>query len=160
MITIPRRERHHRTSGSKAVGDYLARHDMRPVAVYIPVKLHTVLTKLAIEAEASLQDFITKACESWYGEERELPPLVAPTRAKLDPHKIPTWYANIELHKRMKVLAVEVGSSVQQLILSALVEYAKDSPEVKALGIKTGYVPYSRTPSDPPQRVKPKSTAR
>lgn len=46
-------------------------------------------------------------------------------------------------------LAVDLDGTVQQLILSAIVEYLKDAPLVKALNIKTGYAPYARAPTDP-----------
>lgn len=36
--------------------------------------------------------------------------------------------------------------SVQQLVMSAVVDYLKDHPSVKALKIKTGYAPYARHP--------------
>ena len=48
----------------------------------------------------------------------------------------------------MKLAALELDGSVQQLILSALVDYLKDAPKVKALKIKTGYAAYARAPAE------------
>lgn len=151
MATPPIRRRVRRTTGSKTVGDYIDRHGVRPVAVYIPEKLHRALTHAAIQGETTLQAILTVACNTFYGTRRDLPPLVAPTRTKQDVHKSFTWYADVDLHKRMKMLAVDLDGTVQQLILSAVVEYMKDSPLIKALKIKTGYAPYARTPAEAPR---------
>ena len=46
----------------------------------------------------------------------------------------------------MKMLAVDLDGTVQQLIVSAVVDYMRDEPRIKALKIKTGYAPYARFP--------------
>lgn len=146
MTTPPARTRTRRTAGSKTLGEFIDRHGLRPVSVYLPEKLHRALTETAIEAETTIQAIITMACNTMYGTHHDLPPLVAPTRTKQDPHKSFTWYADIDLHKRIKLLAVDLDGTVQQLVLSAIVEYMKDAPRVKALKIKTGYAAYARAP--------------
>lgn len=151
MATPPARHRTRNTQGSKTVGDYIDRHGLRPVAVYVPLPLHTAFARTAIAAESNLQQLLTLACNTFYGSRHDLPPLLAPTRTKLDPHKSVTWYADIDLHRRMKMLAVDLDGSVQQLILSAMVEYLKDAPEVKALGLETGFPAYARAPAVLPQ---------
>ena len=151
MATPPTRTRVRRTTGSKTLGEFTDRHGLRPVAVYIPDALHRALTHTAIEAETNLQAIFTTACNAMYGTHRDLPPLVAPTRPTADPHKRYTWYADIDLHKRMKMLAVDLGGSVQQLIISAVLEHLKNAPKIKALRIKTGYAPYARTPESLPR---------
>lgn len=147
MPTPPTRTRVRRTVGSKTVGAYVDRHGLRPVSVYLPEKLHRALTHIAINSETPLQALFTLACGTFYGSGREIPPLIAPTKTKMDPHKSFTWYADVDLHKRIKLLAVDLDCSSQQLILSALVEHLKDSPQIKALKIKTGYAPYARAPN-------------
>ena len=112
MATPPARTRVRRTTGSQTLGAFIDRHGLRPVSVYIPVKLHRALTETAIEAETTLQALITMACNTLYGTRHDLPPLVAPTRTKQDPHKSFTWYADIDLHKRMKMLAVDLDGTV------------------------------------------------
>lgn len=156
MATPPARTRVRRTAGSQTLGAFIDRHGLRPVSVYIPLKLHRALTETAIEAETTLQALITMACNTLYGTRHDLPPLVAPTRTKQDPHKSFTWYADIDLHKRMKLLAVDLDGTVQQLVLSAIVEYMKDAPKVKALKIKTGFAAYARAPEalTPPKPAK------
>lgn len=146
MTTPPTRTRVRRTTGSKTLGKYIDRHGLRPVAVYVPEPLHRALTLIAIESETTLQAILTAACNTFYGARHDLPPLVAPTRTKQDPHKSFTWYADVDLHKRMKMLAVDLDGTVQQLVLSAVVEYMKDAPKLRALKIKTGYAPYARAP--------------
>lgn len=154
MATPPTRQRVRRTAGSKTLGKFIDRHGLRPVSVYIPYKWHRAFTEIAIEGETTLQAIITLACNTAYGTHRDLPPLTAPTRVKQDPHKSFTWYADIDLHKRMKLLAVDLDCSVQQLVMSAVVDYLKDHPKVKALEIKTGYAPYARLPVELPPPVK------
>lgn len=146
MATPPARRRVRRTKGSKIVAEYLDRHGVRPVAVYVPEKWHRAFSKIAIEGDTSLQAIMTLACGTAYGARRDLPPLVAPTRVKQDPHKSVTWYADVDLHKRMKMLAVDLDCSVQQLVMSAVVDYLKDHPSIAALKIKTGVAPYARHP--------------
>lgn len=159
MATPPTRSRVRRTTGSKTLGSYIDRHGLRPVAVYIPDPLHRALTYIAIETETTLQALITLACNTYYGTHRDLPPLVAPTRTKQDPHKSFTWYADIDLHKRMKLLAVDLDGTVQQLVLSAIVDYLKDAPKIKALKIKTGYAPYARAPLEGAPLPRPAKSA-
>lgn len=149
---IPIRHRVRRTKGSKTVGDYVDRHGLRPVAVYIPEELHRALAITALENESTLQQYMTLACHKHYGGAvPDVPPLMAPTRTKQDPHKSCTWYADIGLHHAMKLLSVEMDGSVQQLILSALVDYLKDAPRVKALHLQTGYPAYPRMPEELPR---------
>lgn len=148
MTTPPTRTRVRRTSGSQTVGNFIDRHGLRPVAVYIPEKLHRALTTIAIETETTLQAIVTMACNKYYGLGGDLPPLVAPTRTKQDPHKSFTWYADLDLHKKMKLLAVDLDGTVQQLVLSAIVNYMKDAPKIKALKIKSGYAAYARAPEE------------
>lgn len=155
MTTPPARTRTRRTAGSKTLGNFIDRHGLKPVSVYIPEDLHRALAATALEAETSLQALTTLACNTFFGHVADLPPLTAPTRTKQDPHKSFTWYADIGLHKRMKLLAIDIDGSVQQLILSALVEYLKDAPRIKKLRMKTGYAPYARAPEEltpPPGR--------
>lgn len=136
-----------RTPGSKSVGNYVDRHGLKPVSVYIPEKLHRALATTAIESETSLQQIFTLACHTFYGAmDDKAPPLTAPTHPKQDPHKNFTWYADIELHRYMKLLAVRMTSNVQQLVLSAVVNYMKSAPKVRALKIKTGFPAYARAP--------------
>jgi hypothetical protein len=146
MSVPPVRTRDRRTAGSKALAEYIENNGLKPVSVYIPTPWHKALAQVAIEADISLQALVTLAVNTFYGTHRDLPPLVAPTRIKADPHKNFTWYADLDLHKRMKLLALELDCTVQQLVLSALVAYSKDHPKVKALKIKTGYPPYARAP--------------
>lgn len=157
MTTPPARSRVRRTTGSKTLGAFIDRHGLRPVSVYVPEPLHRALTHIAIETETSLQAIITLACNKYYGTRHDLPPLVAPTRTKQDPHKSFTWYADIDLHKRMKLLAVDLDGTVQQLVLSAVVDYMKDAPKIKALKIKTGYAAYARAPEE--LKAPPKARA-
>lgn len=129
--------------------------------MYVPENLHAAFTRIAIAAESNLQHLLTLPCDTFYGVHHDLPPLVAPTRIKQDPHKSVTWYADIELHRRMKMLAVDLDGSVQQLILSAMVEYLKDAPEIKALELETGFPAYARKFCDtklgkPPLALSPK----
>lgn len=149
MATPPVRRRTRRTPGSQTVASFVDRHGLRAVAVYIPEKLHRALTAIAIEGETSLQAIITLACGKYYGTHHDLPPLAAPTRIKQDPHKSYTWYADVDLHKRMKLLAVDLDGTVQQLVLSAVLAHLADHPKIKALKIKTGYAPYARAPAGP-----------
>lgn len=158
MPTPPIRTRVRRTAGSKTIGDYIDRHGVRPVTVYLPEPLHRALSKIAIESDTSIKALITLACNTYYGGKVKLPPLVAPTRTKTDPHKSFTWYADIDLHRAIKLLAVELDGSVQQLILSAVADYLKDSPRIKALKIKTGFAPYARAPEDPGDLVRTERT--
>lgn len=151
MTNPPIRSRTRRTQGGRTLADFVDRHGLRAVAVYIPVALHRALATTAIEHETTLQAIITLACNSYYGhDDVELPALTAPTRAKHDAHKNFTWYADVDLHKKMKMLAVMVGSSVQQLVLSAVVNYMKDAPLVRALNIQVGYAAYARAPEETP----------
>lgn len=145
MTNPPPRSRVRRTVGSQTLGAFIERHNLRPVSVYIPEKLHRALVETAIETDQSLQGLLTLACGATYGND-QVPPLVAPTRTKQDPHKSFTWYADIDLHKQMKLKAVELDGTVQQLILSAVVDYLKAAPKIKALKIKTGYSAYARAP--------------
>jgi hypothetical protein len=153
MAAPPERKRIRRTEGSKTLARYLENNGLRPVAVYIPVDLHKALTHVAIEADITLQALVTLAVNAYYGTYRELPPLVSPTRIKADPHKSFTWYADVDLHKRVKLLAVDLDCTVQQLVLSALVDYTKDHQKVKALKIKTGSAPYARAPVNTPRKA-------
>lgn len=146
MSTPPLRQRVRRTAGSKTLAEYIENNGLRPVSVYMPVPLHKALSQVAIEADISLQALVTLAVNTYYGGPRDLPPLVAPTRIKQDPHKNFTWYADIDLHKRVKLLALDLDCTVQQLVLSALVDYTSDHPKVKALKIETGYPPFARAP--------------
>lgn len=146
MSTPPSRQRVRRTAGSKTLAEYIENNGLRPVSVYMPVPLHKALSKVAIEADISLQALVTLAVNTYYGVHRDLPPLVAPTRIKQDPHKNFTWYADIDMHKRVKLLALELDCTVQQLVLSALVDYTKDHAAVKALKIQTGFPPFARAP--------------
>lgn len=150
MTTPPLRTRIRRTEGSRALGAFVDRHGLRPVSVYIPTELHRALTATAIEGGESMQAITTLACSKYYGTRHDLPALLAPTHTKTEPHKSFTWYADIDLHKRIKMLAVDIDGSVQQLILSAVVEYMKDAPRVKALKLKTGYAAYARAPGELP----------
>lgn len=147
MTTPPARSRVRRTAGSKTLGEFIDRHGLRPVSVYIPEPLHRALTQTAIESETSLQQLMSLACQVHYGQPNNLPPLVAPTKTKQDPHKSFTWYADVDLHKKMKLLAVDLDGSVQQLILSAIVEHLKNAPRIRALELKTGYAAYARAPA-------------
>jgi hypothetical protein len=140
------RKRVRNTQGSKTVAEYLENNGLRPVAVYFPTELHKALTHVAIDAGIPLQALVTLAINAYYAGPHDLPPLVAPTRIKTDPHKNFTWYADLDLHKRVKLLAVDLDCTVQQLVLSALVDYTKDHKEIKRLKIKTGYAPYARAP--------------
>lgn len=151
MVTpLPTRSRVRRTTGSKTLGAFIDRHGLKPVTVYIPEKLHRALTETAIEGESTMQGMVTVAANRVFADKTELPPLVAPTRTKIDPHKSFTWYADVDLHKHIKLLAVENGATVQQLLLSAIVDTFKDAKRVKALGIETGHAAYSRTPEQVP----------
>ncbi len=156
MLKPPLRVRTRRTAGSQSLARYTESNGLRPVAVYVPIDLHRALTSSLIEMSGdegeriTLQAVITLACYRYYGETAELPPLMAPTFTKQDPHKSVTWYADIELHKKLKLLAVELDGSVQQLILSAIVEYMKEAPLVKALNLETGHSVYARAPRDTP----------
>lgn len=154
MTTPPLRTRVRRTEGSRKVGDFLDRHGLRPVSVYLPIELHRALAGTAIEAGTNLQGLFTLACSKFYGGEVDLPPLVAPTRTKSEPHKSVTWYADVDLHKRMKMLAVDLDGSVQQLIVSAIVAHLKRAPRVKALNIQSGFPAYAQAPEEltPPSR--------
>lgn len=150
MIT-PIRERTRRTPGGQRVAEYVDRNGLRAVAVYLPQAMHRALVSTAIDAETSLQALMALACDAHYSKSpTNMPPLVAPTRTKLDPHKSAMWYADVDLHKKMKLLAVELDGSVQQLILSALVEHLKDAPRVKALNVASGFPPYARAPAELP----------
>lgn len=143
----PLRARVRRTPGGKSLGEFVDRHGLRPVSVYIPEKLHRALAATAIESETSLQQIFTLACNTYYGgREVNVPPLTAPTHPKLEPHKNYTWYADVSLHRNMKMLAVELSSNVQQLVLSAVVNYMNSAPKVRALKIKTGFPAYARAP--------------
>lgn len=146
MSTIPKRTPDRRTLGSKRLGVYLDKNGLRAVTVYIPTPLHRALSIIAIESETSIQALITAACQTFYGTHQGVPPLAAATRTKTDPHKTLSWYADIALHKRMKLLAVDIDGTVQQLIISAILEYLKDSPHIRKLHMDTGYAPYARAP--------------
>lgn len=146
MATPPTRKKIRRTPGSKSLGAYIDRHGLRPVAIYIPLEWHRALSHISIESDTPLQALFTVACTEYYSRPRDLPPLIAPTRTKTDPHKNFTWYADIDLHKRIKMLAVDLECSAQQLILSAVIDKVKESPRIQALNIKTGYPPYVRLP--------------
>lgn len=151
-MTAPIRHRTRRTQGSRAVADFVDRHGLRPVAVYLPEKLHRALTATALEHDTSMQSFFTLACNKYYGGIcPDVPELLAPTHVKRDPHKSCTWYADVNLHHKMKLLAVETDGSVQQLIVSAVVDYLKDAPRVKALHLRTGYPAYARAPERLPR---------
>lgn len=151
MTNPPKNARTRRTAGGRALADFVDRHGLRAVSVYIPGDLHRALATTAIENETNLQSLVTLSCNNFYGQEDiELPPLTAPTRPKQDPHKNFTWYADVDLHKKMKMLAVMKGSTVQQLVLSAVVNYMKDAPRVRALGIETGFPAYARAPDELP----------
>lgn len=147
MPTPPPRKRIRTTQESKRLETYVTENGLKAVSVYIPVELHKALHEVAIQGEMSLQGLITLACNTYYGVHRDLPPLVAPTRIKTDPHKNVTWYADVDLHKRIKLIALDIDGTVQQLVLSALVDYCKGSKAVKALKIKTGHAAYARAPS-------------
>jgi hypothetical protein len=146
MTNPPLRQRTRRTAGSRSLAEYIENNGLRPVSVYIPLALHKAVSQVAIEADISLQALITLAVNTFYGAAKDLPPLVAPTRIKQDPHKNFTWYADVDLHKTVKLLALEHDCTVQQLVLSALVAYTKDHPKVKALKIKSGFPPFLRAP--------------
>lgn len=148
MPTPPPRKRSRTTDGSKRLESYMDNNGVRPVAVYVPIALHKALTEVCILGELTMQALITLACNTYYGAPHDLPPLVKPTKVKLEPHKNVTWYADVDLHKRMKLLGLDIGASVQQLVLSALVDYTKDAPQVKALNIETGFPAYLRTPTN------------
>lgn len=148
MTNIPLHARVRRTPGSRALGKFIDAHGLRPVAVYIPTELHRALAATAIESDTSLQALLTLAVNTHYGcVAPRVPPLVAPTRTKQDPHKSFTWYADVDLHKSLKMLAVEIGGTVQQLVLSAAVEYMKHAPRVAALAIPSGFPAYARAPA-------------
>lgn len=146
MANPPPRKRVRTTQGSQTVANYLENNGLKPVAVYLPVDLHKALTHVAIDADISLQALVTLAANTYYAGPKDLPPLTAPTRIKQDPHKNFTWYADLDLHKRIKLLALDLDCTVQQLVMSALVDYTKDHKEIKKLKIKTGYAPYARAP--------------
>lgn len=146
MPTPPPRKRSRTTDGSKRLETYMDRNGLRPVAVYFPVDLHRALTEVCILGETTMQALITLACNTYYGGPHDLPPLVKPTKVKLEPHKNFTWYADVDLHKRIKLLALDVEASVQQLVLSAVLGYTNKHPQVKALKIETGFPAYLRTP--------------
>lgn len=148
MSNPPLRQRVRRTQGSRALAEYIENNGLRPVSIYLPLAMHKALATVAIEADITLQALVTLAVNKYYGSHRDLPPLIAPTRIKQDPHKNFTWYADIDLHKRVKVLALELDSTVQQLILSALIDYTKDHPKIKALKVKTGFPAFARAPAN------------
>lgn len=144
---LPTPVRNRRTEGSKRLSEYAERNGVRPVSWYVPEALHGPLVKIAAERGFAVQSLVTHACEVHYGaEEKALPPLVPPTHVKTDPHKNFTWYAPVALHKAIKLLALELECTAQQLITSAVVHQYKDVPEIKELRIVTGSAPYARAP--------------
>lgn len=153
MPTPPTRTRTRRTAGSKTLGSYIDRHGLRPVTVYIPEEWHRAIASIAIETETTLQTLVTLACNAYFGTDVvDVPPLIMPTRTKQDPHKSFTWYADVDLHKKIKLLIVDIGGTAQQLILSAVVDYLRNAPRVKALKIETGFSAYTRKPDRPVMR--------
>lgn len=154
MNTLPKRTRVRKTTGSRTLEAFIDRHGLQPVSVYLPVAMHRAFTGTVLENETTMQAVMTLACNCYYGHGssvKSLPPLAPPTHSKNDPHKNVTWYADIDLHRAMKMLAVQIDSSVQQLIRSALLDYMKDAPRVKKLKIKTGYPAYARAPDEIPK---------
>lgn len=150
MTNPPNRPRARTTSGSLTVGKFIDRHGLRPVSVYIPIELHRALATIAIKSDTSMQAIVTLACSKYFGRgDPDVPPLLAPATPTSEPRKNFTWYADIELHKRMKLLAVVLSGSVQQLVLSAVVDYMKDAPDIKALRLQTGFPAYARAPVTP-----------
>ena len=139
-----------RTKRGQTVADYLDRHNVKAVAVYLPPELHAALLEISAGTKETLQSMFTLACSTYYGGPHDLPPLAAPTRSKTTPQVCTTWYCDIDLHRRMKIVAMDIGSSVSQLFTSAIVATYKDAPSVKRLKIKTGYPAYQRAPDELP----------
>jgi len=151
QAAIPMKNRVRRTAGSRSMAQFVDRNGLTPVTVYLPEKLHAALEAIAAEADedTSIQSLLTIALTRHYGVRgaADLPPLTAPTRTTKEPHANYTWYGDVELHKTIKLLAVELGSTCQQLIVSAIVATYSDHPRIKKLKIKTGYPAYARAPA-------------
>lgn len=146
--TLPQRKPMTRTKGSALVKAHIDSKGERQVAVYIPLEWHTALLEATKRKHGALQSNILTACSTYYGVVPPvLPPLVEPTHVRRDPHKTVTWYAATPLHDAMKKLAVDIRSSVQQLVLSALVDHMKNEPAIAALKIPTGSAPYPKAPA-------------
>lgn len=146
MATPPPRATTRRTRGSKNLKAYLDNNNLRPVSVYMPIRVHAAISKAADAGETTIQALFTMACHKYYGHRCDLPPLVGFGTPPKEDRKVITWYADIDLHKKIRLLAMDLEGNVQQLVLSAVLDYIKDAPPVKALKIKTGYPPFGRTP--------------
>lgn len=139
-----------KTSGSQRVTDYKERHNLHPVVLPVPLNIHKALSHHALDDGVTMQSLFTLACEKYFGSDPvTVPPLVA-TRRGQEKFKQPTWYADIDLHKRIRRLSIDTGASVQQLIMSALVDYLKDSPRMQAAEVTTGYPPMARGNTEMP----------
>lgn len=147
MADLPKPIRTRSTQGSQRLADYAERHGVRPVAWYVPEFLHEAVSDMAVRNGMTMQTLITFACETRYGLDTPvLPPLVPPSHTKTDPHKNVTWYAPVDLYKKIKQLALDIESTAQQLITSAVVDQYKNTKEIKALRLVTGAAPYARAP--------------
>lgn len=148
MSDLPLPIRTRTTAGSKRLAEFGVRNNVRPLSWYVPLPLHTALVALAERQNVTLQLMLTHACEVRYADpaDPKLPPLVPPTKLKLDPHKNVTWYCPVPLYMAIKQLSLNIGASTQQLITSAVVDQFHATPEVKALRIMTGVAPYLRAP--------------
>lgn len=149
MSDLPTPVRSRTTPGSKRVAEFTERNNVRPVSWYVVPELHAALTSIAKREDLSLQLLITHACETRYADPNSpaLPPLVPPTKLKIDPHKNVTWYCPVELFMSIKMIGLKLQASAQQLITSAVVDQYKGRPEVRALRINTGVAPYMRAPT-------------
>lgn len=133
MTTTPPRPRR-TTDASKRQGEYLERHDRRQVGVHISNTLHAALLAAGDYERSYIQRTLTQACAKYYDSPRApLPPLVAMEVPSKDTHRYYTWYADTAMHKKIRTRAAQHLATMQQLIISALINFTMDEPPIKAL---------------------------
>lgn len=137
---------------------YLENNNLKPAGIAIPRPLYLVLADMADRGKAkggdevlsSKQALITAACSAYYpdADVKVLPPLAKfpPPKSNAEGTGDPrfTWYADEDMLTNMRIIGARFSCSMRQLIVSAVLEYYKRVPEIKALGIKTKVRPSLR----------------
>lgn len=150
-----------KSSGQRRLKDYLVNNNFKAVAVALPRELHRVLDRMVAEAKGAadtarpttIHALVTVACSAYYSDEnvKTLPPLAQfePPRPNADGKgdRRFTWYADMDLFRSMKIISARHSCSLRQLIVSAVLERYKDTPQIKALGMETSGDPRWRMPS-------------
>jgi len=128
-------------TGSERVKSFIETHNLRPVQLSIPRDLHDALDAMIdriergnAETVPTKQYLVERACHPygnpWAAAEaplRHVPAAMVGVDSRF------TWYAPWTLYLAMRSVSAQRNSSMRQLIISALLECYKSTPEIAPL---------------------------